>query len=163
MTPEDWPRVRAIYLEGIATRNATFETTEPSWEKWNGGHLPRCRLVARVDGKVVGWAALSPVSPRAVYAGVAENSIYVSENARGRGIGVRLLGDLVEASERCGIWTLQTGIFPENLSSIAIHLRCGFRIVGTREKIGALDGRWRDVTLMERRSKVAGVPETSPG
>jgi L-amino acid N-acyltransferase YncA len=160
MSPEDWPAVRAIYLDGIATGNATFETAAPAWEKWDASHMQSCRLVARLRGEVVGWAALSPVSSRAVYAGVAENSIYVAKRARGRKIGLRLLTQLVEDSERAGIWTLQTGIFPENPASIAIHERCGFRIVGTRERIGALNGRWRDVTLLERRSRITGVPGT---
>jgi L-amino acid N-acyltransferase YncA len=157
MQPEDWPAVRAIYLEGIATKNATFETDAPEWEKWDSSHLKACRLVARLDGQVVGWAALSPVSSRCVYAGVAEESIYISEVARGQGVGKKLLSALVDASERAGIWTLQTGIFPENEISIRLHERCGFRVLGVREKIGQMDGVWRDVVLMERRSQVVGV------
>jgi phosphinothricin acetyltransferase len=157
MTAGEWSAVRAIYLEGIATGNATFEKSAPEWQKWDDGHLAKCRLVARSGNDVLGWAALSPVSGRCVYAGVAEVSVYVAERTRGRGIGQRLLAALVEASEREGIWTLQAGIFPENVHSIAIHKHCGFRILGTREKIGCMDGRWRDVVLMERRSRIAGV------
>jgi len=152
MSPEDWPAVRAIYLEGIATGNATFERSAPEWERWDEAHLPTCRLLSRAAGEVVGWAALSPVSRRAVYAGVAEVSVYVSARARGQGVGTRLLARLVEVSEREGLWTLQAGIFPENTASIELHQRAGFRVVGIREKIGSMDGRWRDVVLMERRS-----------
>ena len=157
MTPGDWDGVRAIYLEGIATGNATFEKSAPDWERWNAGHLQACRLVACAAGDVLGWAALSPVSGRCVYAGVAEVSVYVAERARGRGIGRLLLIELVAASERHGIWTLQAGIFPENQASIALHQKAGFRIVGVRERLGCMDGRWRDVVLMERRSAVVGV------
>jgi L-amino acid N-acyltransferase YncA len=153
---EDWPAVAAIYAEGIATRNATFETEVPSWEDWDGTHLSSPRLVAELDGEVVGWAALSPVSDRCCYTGVAENSIYVAESARGRGVGSNLLCELVERAERAGLWTIQTGIFPENMASIALHERCGFRIVGVRERLGQLDGTWRDVLLLERRSPVVG-------
>ena len=157
MQPGDWPSVRAIYLEGIATKNATFETEAPEWDAWDRGHLKVCRFVARASGTVAGWAALSPVSARRVYAGVAEVSLYVAESARKRGIGKRLFRVLIDASEKAGIWTLQGGIFPENTSSIAIHESCGFRIVGRRERIGKMDGLWRDVVLMERRSNVAGL------
>jgi L-amino acid N-acyltransferase YncA len=164
MTAEDWGAVRAIYLEGIATGNATFEKSAPEWEKWDADHVKSCRLVGRslstsVQGRpeILGWAALSPVSGRCVYAGVAEVSVYVAERARGRKIGASLLAALVEASEREGIWTLQAGIFPENVASITLHERAGFRIVGKRERIGCMDGRWRDVVLMERRSAVTGV------
>ncbi len=153
----DWDEVRAIYGEGIVTRNATFETGAPSWEKWDRDRLACCRLVARDTSGVLGWAALSPVSSRAVYAGVAEASIYVAASARGRGIGATLLQALIEASERAGIWTLQAGIFPENAASLRMCERAGFRIVGTRERIGRMDGRWRDTVLMERRSAVAGI------
>jgi phosphinothricin acetyltransferase len=156
MTAEDWGAVRAIYLEGIATGNATFETTASDWEKWDAGHLQACRFVARVQDEIVGWAALSPVSARKVYAGVTEVSVYVAERARGRKVGSRLLAELVKASEREGIWTLNAGIFPENTASIELHKRHGFRVVGTRERIGCMNGRWRDVTLMERRSQVVG-------
>jgi phosphinothricin acetyltransferase len=157
MTPDDWDDVRAIYLEGVATGNATFEKSAPDWERWDAGHLQRCRLLARAAGEVLGWAALSPVSGRRVYGGVAEVSVYVAERARGRGIGLLLLSELVAASERSGIWTLQAGIFPENQASIALHQRAGFRMVGVRERLGSMDGRWRDVVLMERRSAVVGV------
>ncbi|MEW6127956.1 MAG: N-acetyltransferase family protein [Acidobacteriota bacterium] len=154
MNADDWLQVRAIYLEGIATQNATFETTAPQWTVWDAGHLKSCRLVARLDGEVYGWAALSPVSGRCVYAGVAEVSVYVSEKARGHGIGRRLLSALIEASEQAGIWTLQAGIFPENQASVAIHRQCGFREVGRRERIGKMNDRWRDVLLLERRSRL---------
>jgi phosphinothricin acetyltransferase len=157
MTAGDWDDVRAIYLEGIATGNATFEKSAPDWERWNAGHWQRCRLLARAAGEALGWVALSPVSGRCVYGGVAEVSVYVAGRARGRGIGWRLLSELVAASERHGIWTLQASIFPENRASIALHQRAGFRIVGVRERLGSMDGRWRDVMLMERRSAVVGV------
>ncbi len=157
MQPQDWPVVREIYLEGIATKNATFETEAPDWETWDVSHVQNCRLVARLGGQVVGWAALSPVSSRCVYAGVAEESIYIGSAARGQGIGKQLLAALVEASEQAGFWTLQTGIFPENDISIHIHKACGFKALGVREKIGQMDGVWRDVVFMERRSQVVGV------
>jgi phosphinothricin acetyltransferase len=157
MAPQDWDAVRAIYLEGISTGNATFEKSAPDWQVWDAGHLKSCRLVARLNSEILGWAALSPVSGRCVYSGVAEVSVYVAERARGRKIGSRLLDALVTSSEREGVWTLQAGIFPENLPSIESHKRNGFRIVGTREKLGSMDGRWRDVILMERRSAIAGV------
>jgi L-amino acid N-acyltransferase YncA len=153
----DWPEVAAIYEVGIRTGDATFETEVPSWEAWDVAHLAAHRLVAVADGAVAGWAALSPVSDRCVYEGVAENSIYVAPQAQGRGIGRALLTRLVEDAERAGIWTIQTGIFPENEASIALHLRCGFRIVGTRERLGRHHGVWRDVLLLERRSKEAGL------
>jgi L-amino acid N-acyltransferase YncA len=157
MRPEDWPAVRAIYLEGIATGNATFEEAAPEWDKWNAGHLACARIVARPDtGDVLGWAALSAVSSRSVYAGVAEVSVYVAERARGRGIGSQLMSRLIADSEAAGIWTLQAGIFPENVGSIALHQRSGFRMVGRRERLGQMNGRWRDVVLLERRSAVAG-------
>jgi phosphinothricin acetyltransferase len=163
MRPEDWETVRAIYLEGIATGNSTFEQSAPDWQAWDHGHLQSCRLVALlrseilVRNEIVGWTALSPVSRRQVYAGVAEFSIYVAERARGRGIGAALLKALIDVSEREGIWTLQSGIFPENTASLELCRRFGFRVVGTRERIGRMGGRWRDVVLMERRSTIAGV------
>ena len=156
LRPDDWPEVAAIYAAGIAGRNATFETELPSWEEWDDGHLPEARLVALADGRVVGWAALSPVSDRCCYRGVAENSVYVAPEAQGRGVGRALLEQLVAAAEAAGIWTIQTGIFPENAASIALHERCGFRIVGIRERLGQLDGVWRDVAFLERRSSVVG-------
>jgi phosphinothricin acetyltransferase len=153
MRPEDWESVRAIYLEGIATGDATFEKSAPEWTQWDAAHLAACRLVAAEGEKILGWAALSPYSRRQVYAGVAEVSVYVAAKARGRKIGSVLLTELIAQSEREGIWTLQAGIFPENTPSVRLHERCGFRVVGTREKIGRMDDRWRDVLLMERRSK----------
>lgn len=152
MVAADWPAVRAVYLEGIATGNATFETDAPAWDAWDTAHLRECRLVATEGEQAVGWAALSPVSGRCVYAGVGEVSVYVGAGARGRGIGRELLAALVTESERHGLWTLQAGIFPENVSSIAIHERCGFRVVGRREKLGKVGGVWRDILLLERRS-----------
>jgi phosphinothricin acetyltransferase len=157
MAPEDAPRVLAIYAEGIASGDATFETAAPSREAWDRARLGACRLVAERDGQVVGWAALSPVSSRAAYAGVAEVSVYVAASARGAGVGRALLEAVVEASEREGLWTLQAGIFPENAASLALHARCGFRVVGRRERIGRREGRWRDVWLLERRSRRAGT------
>ena len=157
MRPEDWDVVRAIYLEGIATGNSTFEQSAPDWQTWDQGHLSSCRLVACVGNEILGWTALSPISRRQVYAGVAEFSIYVAESARGRGIGAALLKALIEVSEREGIWTVQSGIFPENTASLELCRRFGFRVVGTRERIGNMNGRWRDVVLLERRSTVAGV------
>ncbi len=157
MHNEDWEAVRAIYREGIAGGNATFETNVPNWETWNKNHLRACRLVAKAGGQVVGWAALTPYSSRRAYAGVAGLSIYVGALARGQGIGKTLLGALIEESERAGLWTLQAGIFPENAASLALHRACGFREVGRRERIGRLNGAWRDVVLMERRSKVVGI------
>ncbi|MFZ0590834.1 MAG: N-acetyltransferase family protein [Bryobacteraceae bacterium] len=157
MTADDWPAVRAIYLEGIATGNATFERHAPDWEHWNESRLKSPRLVARIDGKIAGWAALTPVSRRKVYAGVAEVSVYVAEQARGRAIGRALLSALVDASENEGIWTLQAGVFPENVASMALHKRAGFRVVGTRERLGCMNGKWRDVVLMERRSRRVGI------
>jgi L-amino acid N-acyltransferase YncA len=153
LRPEDWPAVRAIYEAGIATGDATFETTAPDWPAWDAAHLPDHRLVAREhDGRVVGWAALAPVSDRCAYAGVAEDSIYVAPGAQGRGVGRALLTAVVASAERGGIWTVQTGIFPENQPSVRLHQACGFRVVGVRERLGKLDGRWRDVLLLERRS-----------
>ncbi len=152
LTAGDWPAVRAIYEEGIATGNATFETEAPSWESWDAAHLAEHRLVARLDDEVVGWAALSPVSERCVYAGVAEVSVYVAWHARGQGVGRALLDELVRSSEAAGIWTLQAGVFPENEASLALHRARGFRIVGVRTAIGKHHGVWRDVVLLERRS-----------
>lgn len=157
MKPSDWEQVRSIYLEGIATKNASFETDAPSWEKWDSTHLPYARMVARASGCIRGWAALSPASSRCVYAGVAEVSIYVGNNCAGQGIGRALLEALIAESERHGIWTLQAGIFPENFASVSLHKKCGFREVGRRERLGKRDGIWRDVLLLERRSNVVGV------
>ncbi len=152
MQPDDWPEVRDIYLQGIATGLATFETEAPSWEEWNRGHLPVCRLVARADGRVAGWVAVSPVSRRQVYSGVVDESVYVAPAYRGRGVGKALLATLIEESEQQGIWSLQAGIIRENAASIALHSRCGFRQIGYQERKGRLDGLWRDVVLMEKRS-----------
>lgn len=157
MSPADWPSVRKIYHKGIETGNATFETTTPEWDHWDQAHSADCRLVARLDGKIVGWAALSPVSGRCVYGGVAEVSVYLAESARGQGIGKALLTTLINASEAAGFWTLQAGMFPENAASIALHRSCGFREVGRREKIGKMNGVWRDTVLMERRSTRVGL------
>jgi L-amino acid N-acyltransferase YncA len=156
MVPADWASVRRIYEEGIATGLATFETHAPPWETWDANHLPEGRLVGAAGEAVVGWAALSKVSERCVYAGVAEVSVYVAADARGHGVGRSLLDALVQASERQGIWTLQAGLFPENAASLALHLRCGFREVGRRERVGQLHGQWRDTLLLERRSGVVG-------
>ncbi len=170
MPPDLWPAVREIYREGIATGNATFATEVPDWEKWDSSHRNKCRLVALeprdeaigevlipLDGaKVLGWAALSPVSSRVVYSGIAEVSVYVAAAARGRGVGKELLQVLVRESEVNGIWTLQAGIFPENSASITLHKSCGFRKVGVRRRIGKLGDTWRDVILMERRSATVG-------
>ncbi len=157
MAASDWPEVALILREGIATGNATFEDTVPTWEEFDQTHLPHCRLVARSRNGVVGWIVLSPVSRRRVYAGVAEVSIYVKASARGRGIGRTLLDAVVRESEQASIWMLQAGIFPENAASLALHRQCGFRTVGIRERIGRMNGLWRDVVLLERRSRVAGV------
>lgn len=154
MKAADWEPVREIYVEGLATGNATFETTAPSREKWDNGHLPHSRLVARDDENLLGWAALSPVSSRAVYSGVAEVSIYISEKSRGKGIGKALLKALIESSEKNNIWTLQASIFPENTASINLHLQNGFREVGRRERIAKLAGVWRDTVILERRSNI---------
>jgi phosphinothricin acetyltransferase len=153
---DHWPRVRAIFLEGIATGQATFRTEAPGWEEWDEGHLPHSRLVALLDGEVLGWAALSPVSSRPHYRGVAEVSVYVGEGARGRGIGSVLLGELVRQSEAAGIWTLQSSIFPENEASVHLHEKHGFRLLGRRERIARHHGVWRDTVIMERRSKTVG-------
>ncbi len=158
MTSDDWAFVRSVYEEGIATENATFETEAPDWKTWDAGHIQCCRVVGLDDGgKVIGWAALTPVSNRCVYSGVAEVSVYVAQSARGHGLGRQLLQRLVKDSEIQGIWTLQSGILAENEASIRLHLTCGFRLVGKRERLGKLNRQWRDVVLMERRSKQVGV------
>jgi L-amino acid N-acyltransferase YncA len=156
LRPADWSRVRAIYEDGIRSGDATFETETPSWERWDAAH-PQLRLVVERDGSVVGWAALSPVSPRPCYRGVGEVSVYVAEEARGAGLGRTLLGKLVERSEEAGYWTLTAGVFPENEASIRLHKACGFREVGVRERLGELRGVWRDVVLLERRSTLVGT------
>ena len=156
MQDNDWEAVKKIYEEGIATGNATVDTRAPNWEMWNSSHRLDCRLVAKEDDRVVGWAALSPVSFREAYSGVAEVSVYVAEESRGIGAGKLLLESLISASESAEIWTLQAMIFVENEASIALHTSCAFRSVGTRERIGRLSGRWRNTLLMERRSNVIG-------
>lgn len=153
----DWEAVRSIYAEGIATGEATFETAVPGWSDWDAKHLAGCRLAARRDDRIVGWTALSGVSDRPVYRGVAEVSIYIAEAERGAGVGKALLTAAVEASERAGIWMLQGVMFPENAASVRLHRACGFREVGNRCRIGQLRGKWRDTLLMERRSEVVGV------
>lgn len=157
MTADDWTSVSSIYDQGIATGDATFELKSPSWDDWDKGHLKICRVVAEYEQLVIGWAALSPVSGRCVYAGVAEVSIYVSAGHRGRKIGARLLDRLISESESEGLWTLQAGIFPENKASMKIHQDAGFRIVGYREKVGKMKGVWRDNMLLERRSRINGI------
>jgi L-amino acid N-acyltransferase YncA len=147
----DWPEVAQIYEDGIATGVASFETGAPSWEDWDAAH-PDIRVVAEVAGQVAGWCALSPTSERRCYRGVAEESVYVASWAQGRGIGRALLEQVIEQSEAAGIWTLQAGIFPENKPSLRLHLGCGFRLVGVRERLGEANGEWRDVLLLERRS-----------
>jgi L-amino acid N-acyltransferase YncA len=151
MRPDDWPAVRAIYASGIATGNATFETEPPDWQGWDASHLGGHRFVARRHGTVVGWVALAPVSDRCAYAGVAEDSVYVSDDARGQGVGRQLLDAVIRSADAGDIWTIQTGIFPENTVSIELHRRCGFRVVGVRERLGRLAGSWRDVVFTERR------------
>ena len=158
MRAEDWPEVSRIYAEGIATGNATFETEIPTSPAWDAAHRRDCRLVVRDGAGLLGWAALSPVSGRCVYGGVAEVSVYVGDAARGRGAGTALLAALIEESERGVIWTLQAGIFPENEASLRLHRAAGFREVGRRERIGRLNGVWRDVLLLERRSERVGPP-----
>jgi L-amino acid N-acyltransferase YncA len=148
---DDWPAVHAIYAEGIATGNATFETEVPALERWLEAHPPAYRFVATRAGDVAGWVAASPVSDRCAYAGVIEHSVYVDARMRGQGVGRRLLKALIERADGSGIWTIQSGIFPENVASVELHQRCGFRVVGTRERLGQLHGVWRDVLLMERR------------
>jgi L-amino acid N-acyltransferase YncA len=157
MEKEHWPEVENIYLAGIKTKNATFETASPGWNKWNDSHLTYCRFVLKNNNNIVGWAALSPYSKRYVYRGVAEVSIYMAVAAQGQGLGACLLKKLVESSEINGIWTLQAGIFPENIASITIHRKAGFREVGIRKKMGQMDGIWRDVVLLERRSSITGA------
>ncbi|WP_420889583.1 GNAT family N-acetyltransferase [Halalkalibacterium halodurans] len=157
MTDNDWPEVERIYREGIETGNATFETEAPSWEKWDAGHVKRCRFVAKSKEKVVGWVALSPVSSRCVYQGVAEVSVYVGSTGRGKGVGRKLLASVVEESEKQGYWTLQASVFPENVASLKLHRQLGFREVGKRERLAKREGVWRDVILLERRSEKVGL------
>jgi len=162
MTAEDWPQVCSIYLEGIAGGHSTFEASAPDWRQWDAAHMSAGRLVARTDSAILGWAALRPVSSRHVYAGVAEISLYVGTPYQHQGVGSALLCALVDASEKAGIWTVQGGIFPENTASLGLVKKYGFREVGRREKLGkmtygGLAGTWRDVILVERRSKLVGL------
>ncbi len=157
LRPADWEQVRRIYLEGLATGEASFEVEAPSWEAWNQNHHSHSRLVARRDGQVIAWGALAAVSIRHCYAGVAEVSLFVAANQRGQGVGRRLLQALIDSSERNGIWTLYGATFPENTASIQLQLACGFRIVGRRERIAQRNGIWRDTIITERRSKVVGA------
>jgi L-amino acid N-acyltransferase YncA len=158
MQPTDWANVAQIYAEGIATGHATFQKDIPDWVSWDAAHLPFGRLIAQnTEGVVLGWAALTAVSGRCVYAGVAELSVYVAATARGQGVGKLLMTDLIQASENNGIWTLQAGIFLENTGSVQLHLKSGFRQIGFREKVGQMDGIWRDTLLFERRSRVVGI------
>ncbi|WP_281542105.1 GNAT family N-acetyltransferase [Maribacter aestuarii] len=157
MKPEDWDSVSKIYEEGIATGFATFETSIPTYESWDNAHLKTCRLVAERNGEVLGWAALSPVSSRCVYGGVAEVSVYVGQNNRGLGLGELLMNRLISKSEADGLWTLQSGIFPENEGSIKLHKKVGFRCIGKRERVGKLAGEWKDNVLFERRSTTVGI------
>lgn len=158
MNQEDWEKVSKIYLEGINTGKATFQTEVPTWESWNSSHISSCRLVARLGDKVLGWGALSPTSSRCVYAGVAEVSVYIGEEYRGKGVGAAILNNLVKLSEENGFWTLQSGIIEENLASIELHKKCGFRQIGVRKKLGKMsNGVWHDVILMERRSNIVGI------
>ena len=157
LLPAHWEAVKQIYEEGIATGNATFQTTAPTWEEWDAAHSVKPRLIAIENDEISGWAAITPVSGRCVYAGVGEVSVYVSAASRGKGIGKNLLQALIEESEKENFWTLQAGIFPENISSLAIHEACGFRVIGTRERIGKMNGAWRDTVLLERRSTTIGL------
>ncbi len=162
MKQEDWEQVRSIYLEGIRTGNSTFESNAPDWEKWDSSHLPDHRLVVREGNRILAWAALSPVSSRCVYSGVAELSLYVTAECRGKGVGSVLLEAVILSTEKAGLWTLQGGIFPENTASLSLAKKHGFKEVGKREKLGKmtygfLAGTWRDVILVERRSTVAGI------
>ncbi|GET32835.1 phosphinothricin N-acetyltransferase [Prolixibacter bellariivorans] len=157
MTPDDWPEVARIYDEGLKTGNATFQQVVPTWEEWNTGHVQSCRMVAIIEGTMAGWAALSAVSSRAVYAGVAEVSVYIGKDFRGMRIGNRLMKNLIDESEKESFWTLQSSIFPENEASIKLHEKYGLRTIGYREKVGKMDGVWRDTVIMERRSKVVGI------
>lgn len=157
MTADSWADVARIYESGIETKNATFETKAPDWDTWDIAHRQDCRLIALIDEKIVGWAALSNVSSRCVYSGVAEVSVYIDSDFRGMGVGDRLMSDLISESESNGIWTLQAGIFPENTGSLRLHEKHGFRLIGKKERIGKMDDTWREVLHLERRSKIVGI------
>ncbi len=157
MLASDWPSVSTIYAEGIATGFATFETVVPTWEDWDSSHMKSCRVVVEDQNTILGWAALTPVSSRCVYGGVAEVSVYVSNQSRGKGVGSILLQALIDQSEDAGIWSLQAGVFPQNKASINLHLKMGFRLIGTRESIAKLNGQWNDNCMLERRSKTVGI------
>ena len=157
MHPADWDSVATIYAEGIATGYATFEKSIPTYEAWDSAHLKSCRMVVVDNNIILGWAALSPVSNRCVYGGVAEVSVYVAKAYFGKGVGKMLILHLISESEKIGLWTLQSGIFPENESSIALHKKVGFRYIGKRERVGQSDGIWKDNLLFERRSKTVGI------
>ena len=157
MAPSDWEHVSRIYLEGISTGFATFETQVPKYEDWDRAHIKECRLVAENDGEILGWAALSPVSSRCVYGGVGEGSVYISDKSRGKGVGKLLMQHLIEESEKAGYWTIQSGIFPENMASIKLHEKVGFRYIGKRERVGKIHGVWKDNLLFEKRSPTIGT------
>ncbi|MDM1556135.1 N-acetyltransferase family protein [Chryseobacterium indologenes] len=154
---DNFSEVIEIYKQGLATNIATFQNDSPQWEEWDKAHLDFCRISIYDNDNMIGWASLTPVSSRCVYAGVAEVSIYIAQDERGKGVGKTLLTELIQQSEENGIWTLQSGIFAENESSIKLHEKCGFRLVGYREKIGKKNGIWKDNVLMERRSKNIGI------
>lgn len=157
MIPSDWGQVKEIFMEGILTANATFRTEAPTWDEWDKGHLKNCRFVAKQNGEVVGWVALTPISSMLAFSGVVEVSIYISASAAGMGVGSRLLQQVIDSSEQNKIWTIQAMIFPENIASINLHRKFGFEEVGTRKQMGRLNGVWRDVVLLERRSNKVGV------
>ncbi len=157
MQASDWEQVHQIYTEGIATGIATFETTAPNYERWDKAHISSCRLVVEEDGVILGWAALSPVSSRCVYGGVGEVSVYIGANSRGKGVGKLLLEKLIKESENAGFWTIQSGVFPENKASIKLHEKVGFRYIGKRERVGKIQGVWKDNLLFEKRSRTVGI------
>lgn len=158
MKPEDGSRIIEIFQQGINGGNATFDSTAPTWEVWDMNHFSNCRFVIEDENEhILGWCALKPISNRDCYSGVAEVSIYIADEIQGKGFGTLLLKKLILDSEENGFWTLQAGIFPENNASISLHQKQGFRIVGTRDKIGKMNGEWRDVVLLERRSRIAGI------
>lgn len=157
LLPSDWEAVKNIFIQGIQTGNATFQLEAPTWEEWDSGHTQNCRYVARLNDQVVGWIALSPISSREAFSGVAEVSVYLDGSITGKGIGSKLLQYMIKESEKYGYWTLQSMIFPENASSIYLHKKYGFEEIGTRKRMGKLHGVWRDVVLLERRSLIVGI------